>query len=102
MAVGGGNTYVNMGVREIQGQKTTVLRQVFWARFLSPSFLHFVHNSRLSCRREVEWAFTTPLLLLELTLLAGMPWVETISLLIVGEAMVATSLFSALNSGGAA
>lgn len=33
MAVGSGYTYVNEGAREVQGQKTLVMRQVFWARF---------------------------------------------------------------------
>lgn len=33
MAVGVGSTHVNVGVREVQGQKTIVMRQVFWARF---------------------------------------------------------------------
>ncbi|KAF8520676.1 hypothetical protein JB92DRAFT_3111642 [Gautieria morchelliformis] len=83
MAVGSGSTYVKVGVREVQGQKTVDLRQIFWAR-------------------EVDWALTTPLLLLELALLAGLPWLEIMSLLIVNEAMAATRLFSALHPGQAA
>jgi len=46
-----------------------VLRQVYWARY-------------------VDWAITTPLILLDLTILAGLPGVEILLALVADIAMV--------------
>lgn len=62
---------------------TVVLRQVFWARY-------------------VDWSITTPLLLLDLALLAGLPLTTTILVMIADEGMILTGLFGGLSSQGEA
>ncbi|KAH8082750.1 hypothetical protein HD553DRAFT_314133 [Filobasidium floriforme] len=56
-----------------------VLRQVFYARY-------------------IDWSLTTPLLLLDLALLSGMPLITTAVLILADIAMILTGLFAALNS----
>ncbi|KAF8574797.1 family A G protein-coupled receptor-like protein [Ramaria rubella] len=78
MATGSGYKYINTGEHVIQGQLTPVFRQVFWVR-------------------EVDYALTSPLLVLVLALLAGLPWFSVITLLLIDEAMILAALFSALH-----
>ena len=47
--------------------------------------------------RLVGGALTTPLLLLDLALLAGLPWIEFLAVLVADEAMSLTALFSGLH-----
>lgn len=47
--------------------------------------------------RYIDWAFTTPLLLLDLTLLAGIPIGETVVLIIADLFMIGTGLVGALH-----
>jgi len=56
-----------------------ILRQVFYARY-------------------IDWTFTTPLLLLDLALLSGLPLITTAVLILADIAMILTGLFAALNS----
>jgi len=80
MATKSGTTFVPVGWHKIQGIETPVFRQVFWARY-------------------VDWALTSPLLLLDLALLAGLSWIDVVSLLIADEAMLITGLFAAVHRG---
>jgi bacteriorhodopsin len=52
--------------------------------------------------RHVDWAITTPLILFDLALLAGLPWLDIVSLLIADEAMILSSLFTVLHRGRSA
>ena len=45
----------------------------------------------------MDWALTTPLLLLDLALLGGLPWIHVLALLVADEAMVLTGLFAGLH-----
>ncbi|UZJ56497.1 hypothetical protein CBS101457_005817 [Exobasidium rhododendri] len=47
--------------------------------------------------RYIDWALTTPLLLLDLTLLAGLPIAETAVLIVADEIMIVTGLIGALH-----
>ena len=47
--------------------------------------------------RYVDWAITTPLLLLDLTLLSGLPLAETAVLIIANEIMIITGMLGALH-----
>lgn len=58
-----------------------VCRQVFWGRY-------------------VDWALTTPLLLLELCLLAGVDGAHTLMAIVADVIMVLCGLFAALGEGG--
>jgi len=73
MATNSGAAYVYQGHKVIQGGEVAVIKQIFWARY-------------------VDWALTTPLLLLALGLLAGLPWLDLITAVVAGEAMVITGL----------
>ncbi|KZS89966.1 family A G protein-coupled receptor-like protein [Sistotremastrum niveocremeum HHB9708] len=76
MATRTGSTFIYQGHKIVQGKEVAVLRQVYWARY-------------------VDWALTTPMLLLDLGLLAGLPWFDIICLLAVDEGMIITGLISA-------
>lgn len=60
------------------------------------------HNSNVLLKREVYWAryvdwlLTTPLLLLDLSLLAGLSPATTVSIIVVDVFMILTGLFSGL------
>jgi bacteriorhodopsin len=54
-----------------------------------------LHSPKLC--RYVDWALTTPLLLLDLALLAGLPWIDVLALLVVDEAMILTGAFAGLH-----
>lgn len=58
---------------------TDVYRQVLWARY-------------------VDWALTTPLLLLDLGLLAGLSGVHLLSAIVADVIMILTGLFAAFGS----
>jgi bacteriorhodopsin len=60
---------------------TTTYRQVYWARY-------------------VDWSITTPLLLLDLGLLAGMSGAHIIMAIVADLIMVLTGLFAAFGSEG--
>lgn len=47
--------------------------------------------------RYIDWALTTPLLLLDLTLLSGLPIAETVTTIIANEIMIITGLLAALH-----
>jgi len=47
--------------------------------------------------RYIDWALTTPLLLLDLTLLSGLPIAETITLVLADEVMIITGMIGALH-----
>ncbi|KAF8524560.1 hypothetical protein BU17DRAFT_63127 [Hysterangium stoloniferum] len=83
MAIGSGAVYVSLGLFRIHEQETMFLRQVFWAR-------------------HVDWAITTPLILLDLALLAGLPWLDIVCLLVADEAWVLSGMFSVLHPGRSA
>ena len=46
--------------------------------------------------RYIDWAFTTPLLLMDLMFLAAMPVFEIVMVVLVDEIMILTGLFAAL------
>lgn len=48
--------------------------------------------------RYIDWVITTPLLLLDLLLTAGMPWPTTLFVILVDEVMIITGLVGALVS----
>jgi len=75
-----GAPYIDLGPLFVHRHHAFGVRQVFWAR-------------------QVDWALTSPLLLLELALLAGLPWIDVLSLLIVDEAMIVTYLLAAVQTG---
>ncbi|KAF1974272.1 putative opsin [Bimuria novae-zelandiae CBS 107.79] len=60
---------------------TEIHRQVFWARY-------------------VDWALTTPLLLLDLSLLAGLNGAHTLMAIVADVIMILTGLFAAFGSEG--
>lgn len=59
----------------------TIFREVYWARY-------------------VDWAFTTPLLLLDLSLLAGLSGANILVAIVADILMILTGLFAALTSNG--
>ncbi|GHJ85017.1 hypothetical protein NliqN6_1419 [Naganishia liquefaciens] len=78
MACGMGVTYVRTFKHAADG--APVLRQVFYARY-------------------VDWAITTPLLLLDLCLLAGVPKIQTVTIIFADLVMILMGLFAALQQG---
>ncbi|KAF1980876.1 family A G protein-coupled receptor-like protein [Aulographum hederae CBS 113979] len=85
MASGHGVTLHYTKVREehkhVDDTFHEVYRQVFWARY-------------------VDWAITTPLLLLDLSLLAGLSGAHILMAVIADVIMILTGLFAALGSEG--
>ncbi|KAJ9098281.1 hypothetical protein QFC21_004610 [Naganishia friedmannii] len=75
MACGMGVTWVKSFKHAADG--APVLRQVFYARY-------------------IDWAITTPLLLLDLALLAGMPKIQIVTILVADVFMIVMGLFAAL------
>jgi len=81
MATGDGNSYTHIIVREThKGDIPTtvkhVFRQVFWARY-------------------VDWSVTTPLLLLDLSFLAGLSGANIVVAVVADVVMCLTGLFAA-------
>ncbi|KAN0063002.1 hypothetical protein ACQY0O_004160 [Thecaphora frezii] len=62
----------------------------------SPDTLH-PHPREFFYARYIDWFFTTPLLLLDLALLAGLPVAEIIVLLFVDLIMISTGIIAALH-----
>ncbi len=85
MASGDGNSFVLNVVRHSheRGPDTVqhVYRQVYWARY-------------------VDWSITTPLLLLDLALLAGVSGANIVVLLVADIFMVLTGMFAAFGEHG--
>ena len=59
--------------------KTIIYREVYWARY-------------------VDWSLTTPLLLLDLSLLAGLPGANILVAVVADLIMILTGLFAALRA----
>lgn len=81
MATGDGNSYAHSTVREhhkhdIPDTFTHVFRQIFYARY-------------------VDWSVTTPLLLLDLSFLAGLNGANIVVVLVTDVIMILTGLFAA-------
>ncbi|TVY56135.1 Opsin-1 [Lachnellula suecica] len=83
MATGDGNSYAEIVIKEahkhVPDTVEYVYRQVFWARY-------------------VDWSLTTPLLLLDLALLAGMDGASIIVAIVADLIMVLLGLFAAFGS----
>lgn len=83
MASGDGISYHHIVVREshkhVPDTKQDVYRQVFWARY-------------------VDWSLTTPLLLLDLALLAGLNGANIFIAIVADLIMILTGLFAAFGS----
>lgn len=85
MATGHGVSYHHTPVREshkhVPDTTKDVYRQVYWARY-------------------VDWSLTTPLLLLDLCLLAGISGGHIVIALVADVIMILTGLFAAFGSEG--
>ncbi|KAI9729680.1 MAG: hypothetical protein M1818_008433 [Claussenomyces sp. TS43310] len=85
MATGDGNSFTHIIVKEkhnhVPNTETEVFRQIFWARY-------------------VDWALTTPLLLLDLAFLAGLNGADILVSIVADIFMVLTGLFAAFGHGG--
>lgn len=66
--------------KNIPDTKEIIFREVYWARY-------------------VDWFFTTPLLLLDLTLLAGLPGANILVAIVADLIMVLTGLFASYGKG---
>ncbi|KIJ57165.1 hypothetical protein M422DRAFT_149760, partial [Sphaerobolus stellatus SS14] len=80
MSTDTGFSFIDMGFRNVQGRNTLLWRQVFWARY-------------------IDWALTSPLILLNMSLLVGLPWVDTVSLMLADLTMVISGIFAGLRRG---
>ncbi|KAF7884985.1 hypothetical protein EAF00_010803 [Botryotinia globosa] len=87
MAIGDGNALTHIVLREVHKHTPDtvehVYRQVFWARY-------------------VDWSVTTPLLLLDLSFLAGLNGANILVTIVADLVMVLTGLFAAYHNDGAA
>ncbi|TGO40323.1 hypothetical protein BHYA_0039g00650 [Botrytis hyacinthi] len=87
MAIGDGNALTHIVLREVHQHTPDtvehVYRQVFWARY-------------------VDWSVTTPLLLLDLSFLAGLNGANILVTIVADLVMVLTGLFAAYHNDGAA
>jgi bacteriorhodopsin len=83
MATGDGNSFTHIIVKEahkhVPDTVEHVFRQVFWARY-------------------VDWALTTPLLLLDLAFLAGMNGADILVMVVADLIMVLLGLFAAFGA----
>jgi len=80
MAVGSGTNFAHLIVTQVHkalphDTPIHILRQIYWARY-------------------VDWALTTPLLLLDLSFLAGLAGADIIGAIVADEVMVLTGLFA--------
>jgi bacteriorhodopsin len=82
MATGEGSSFAHIIVKEshkyVPDTREHILRQVFWARY-------------------VDWAITTPLLLLDLAFLAGLSGADILVAVVADVIMVLTGLFAAFS-----
>ena len=70
MAAGGGRTYTIVNViRHHKAPTELIFRPIFWARY-------------------IEWLITTPLILIDLTVLAGLPGAEILLAIYADVAMI--------------
>ena len=69
MAAGGGWSYHLVHIHQKKETTKLIFRQIYWARY-------------------IDWAITTPLLLIELTVLAGLPGIEILLLIFADIAMI--------------
>jgi bacteriorhodopsin len=76
-ATGTGYAFVYQGRKIIQGKEVAVIRQIYWARY-------------------IDWALSTPLIILNLGLLSGLPWLDIVLAVAFDEALFVNSLFGAL------
>lgn len=85
MATGHGTAIHHIRIRHqndhVPDTYTDVQRQVFWARY-------------------VDWSLTTPLLLLDLSLLAGLNGAHMLMAIVADVIMILTGLFAAFGSEG--
>jgi bacteriorhodopsin len=85
MATGDGSTFSHTVIREVHNQVPDtykeIFRQVFWARY-------------------VDWTLTTPLLLLDLSILAGLNGANILVAIVADIIMVLTGLFAAFGHNG--
>lgn len=72
-----GWTPIDVEFRRSQSNVAGVNREIFYARY-------------------IDWVITTPLLLMDLLLTAGLPWPTIIWTLLVDEVMIITGLMGAL------
>jgi len=83
MATGDGNSYAETIIREVHKHTPDtveyVYRQIFWARY-------------------IDWALTTPLLLLDLAFLAGMSGANILVTVVADVLMVLLGLFAAFGA----
>lgn len=83
MATGGGTAFAHIIIKESHNHvpETTehILRQVFWARY-------------------IDWSLTTPLLLLDLSFLAGLSGADILVAIVADVIMVLTGLFAAFST----
>jgi len=83
MATGDGNSYAHIVIKEthkhVPDTVQHVFRQVFWARY-------------------VDWALTTPLLLMDLAFLAGMNGADILVTIVADLIMVLLALFAAFGA----
>jgi bacteriorhodopsin len=80
MATNTGYSLVDIGVHFLDGVDRTVLRQVFWARFIG-------------------WAVISPLLLLTFCLLSGCPLIDAVAIMITDLTMIITASITMLTPG---
>jgi bacteriorhodopsin len=76
MATGSGTAYITSSV-EHPDHVIIVERQIYYVRF-------------------IEWFFSTPPLLLNLGLLAGLAWFDILTMLILGELMILCALMGGM------
>jgi len=79
MAVGSGTNFAHSVIYQynkvVGDTPIDVYREIYWARY-------------------VDWALTTPLLLLDLSFLAGLPGADIVGAVIADEVMILTGLFA--------
>jgi bacteriorhodopsin len=77
MATGEGSSFTSIVIKDTPSTVEQVFRQVYWARY-------------------VDWSLTTPLLLLDLSFLAGLSGADIFVAVVADLIMVLTGLFAAL------
>jgi len=84
MATGSGTTFATVGIEHYRnvgggGYDVIISRQIFYVRF-------------------IEWFLTTPLILLNLALLAGLSWADVFSMIIADEMMIVSGFMAGVTS----
>jgi len=83
LATGSGSTFIYQGHKFIQGKEVASFRQVPYAHY-------------------IDAALTTPMILFELGLVAGLSWLDIASVLVANEGWVITQLVASLSHRGRA